>query len=258
MSANGGVVIVAIDHPATRMLYHALSDTTAIRAVVVEERIPRERLLRARVRRLGVVTVLGQVAFQAILAPYLRARSATRAGEIARQHGLRDAPLPMGAVVHVPSVNVSSTIDILRGLSPRVVLLSGTRIVSRDVLRGVAAPFLNVHAGITPLYRGVHGGYWALAQGDRKHCGVTVHLVDEGIDTGGIVAQATIEPTGADDITTYPLLQLAAAVPLVRRAVDDAQRGTLRSIPPPAGRSRVWSHPTLWGYLYRRLTRGVR
>jgi methionyl-tRNA formyltransferase len=46
-----------------------------------------------------------------------------------------------------------------------------------------------VHAGITPRYRGTHGGYWVLLNNDPGHCGVTIHLVDPGIDTGSIVAR---------------------------------------------------------------------
>ena len=42
-----------------------------------------------------------------------------------------------------------------------------------------------MHAGITPQYRGVHGGYWAVVNNDPEHCGVTIHFVDKGIDTGG-------------------------------------------------------------------------
>ncbi len=50
-----------------------------------------------------------------------------------------------------------------------------------------------MHAGITLRYRGVHGGYWALAEQHPEWVGTTVHLVDPGIDTGGILAQSTFE-----------------------------------------------------------------
>ena len=53
------------------------------------------------------------------------------------------------------------------------------------LLEAVPAVFLNTLAGITPSYRGVHGAYWALVQRQPDACGVTVHLVDAGIDTGG-------------------------------------------------------------------------
>jgi methionyl-tRNA formyltransferase len=115
-----------------------------------------------------------------------------------------------------------------------------------------------MHAGITPLYRGVHGGYWALAMGDRDHCGGTVHLVDPGIDTGEIVAQALIHPTPADNFTTYPVLQIAAGLPLMIDAVRAALAVTLRRRAARAGASRLWSHPTLGQYLRARIENGTR
>ena len=47
-------------------------------------------------------------------------------------------------------------------------VVNGTRILSRRMLESIDAVFLNMHVGITPKYRGVHGGYWALANGDRR------------------------------------------------------------------------------------------
>ena len=103
-------------------------------------------------------------------------------------------------VTEVPSVNSDLTIAELKRLSPAVVVVNGTRIIQEKVLGCVDAVFLNTHAGITPMYRGVHGGYWALASGDASNCGVTIHKVDKGIDTGSIVAQATISPSSRGHI----------------------------------------------------------
>jgi methionyl-tRNA formyltransferase len=140
-----------------------------------------------------------------------------------------------------------------------VVVVSGTRIIARDVLENVPARFVNLHAGITPAYRGVHGGYWALADGRPEACGVTIHLVDAGIDTGAVLAQAPIRPSLHDNFTTYPLLQLAAGLPLLVDVVRRLQSGEApQPIAAPPGPSRLHSHPTLWQYLYYRITRRVR
>jgi folate-dependent phosphoribosylglycinamide formyltransferase PurN len=169
--------------------------------------------------------------------------------------GLRDAPPP--EPLRVTSANAPETLEALRDLKPDVIVVNGTRILSRALLGGAPAPFINMHAGITPLYRGVHGGYWALAQGDPANCGVTVHLVDPGVDTGEVLYQARVQPTPRDSYFTYPYLQLAAGVPLLLRAVEDALQGRLAPMR-AQGSSAQWSHPGLTGYLWRRLARGVR
>src|SRR5690606_31292352 len=132
------------------------------------------------------------------------------------------SPIPPHLISNGASINDPSTRAILRDVSPDVVVVNGTRIIAQSVLDAVDAPFLNTHAGITPAYRGVHGGYWALAEGQPELCGVTVHRVDRGIDTGDVIAQAIVHPTRADNFQTYPLLQLKAALPLLQDAVRAA------------------------------------
>lgn len=142
-------------------------------------------------------------------------------------------------------------------MNPDVVIVNGTRIIAGKILNCVDSVFVNTHAGITPKYRGVHGAYWALANDDYENCGVTVHLVDTGIDTGGILRQKNIEIKGSDNFTTYTLLQIAEGIDLMRESLSDILTNNI-SLLNVRGRSELWSHPTIWGYLFLRLARGVK
>jgi len=103
---------------------------------------------------------------------------------------------------------------------------------------------------------------------DAAHCGVTVHLVDEGIDTGNIIFQQNIDvtkqdnfytyPTKQDNFYTYPLLQLAEGVKLLNKAIAAFYNQNLQSIKESEGESKIWYHPTAWQYLYNRLIKGVK
>jgi Formyl transferase len=254
MSSDRLVLLTSDGEPgriAANYLGRRFSDLT----VIVEQPVSRAQLLRGRLRRLGWLTVAGQLAFMALqrLQHFVSRR---RIAEIKAQFDLREEPPPSSRLVRVPSVNAPECSDALRRLAPAAVLVVGTRIIGAAVLHGIAAPFVNYHAGITPKYRGVHGGYWALASGDRDHCGVTVHLVDTGIDTGGVLYQAPFAPAVGDNFSTYPYLQLAAALPLLERAARDVFAGQLKT-QPSALASRLWSHPTIWTYLVNGLRRGV-
>lgn len=253
------VVLLATDGPSTRAVYHALSgDHPELRAVL-EAPISPATLLRRRLKRLGPWRVAGQVLFLAGVVPILRRGAAGRIAEIRAEHGLDESSIPERRVHRVSSVNAPETRGLLRRLAPRVVVVNGTRIIGRETLAAVEAAFLNMHAGITPLYRGVHGGYWALRDGRPELVGTTVHLVDEGIDTGGVVEQVCFRPAPADSFATYPYLHTAAGLPALRRAVSAALQGTLRPRPAPAGlESRLRHHPTAAEYLLCRLTHGVR
>jgi methionyl-tRNA formyltransferase len=251
---SGGIVVLGRDNPSTRIVVDALSRRFEIARVILEESEDRAVFIRRRIKRLGLLTVADQLAFMAA-GKLLGRASRRRIAEILDEAGLRDVPPP--GPLHVASANAPETIEALKALAPRVVVVNGTRILSRALLQSTPAAFINTHAGITPAYRGVHGGYWALAQGDAERCGVTVHLVDPGVDTGEVLYQARVHPTRRDDYFTYPYLQLAAGVPLLMQAVEDALGGRLSSRP-GEGTSAQWSHPGLTGYLWRRLTRGVR
>ncbi len=202
--------------------------------------------------------MLGQLLFVAGVLPFVTYRSRRRLQEIISSNHLDISEIPRNCVIDVPSVNSDAAIYELQRLSPRVVVVNGTRIIQAKVLQSVNAIFLNTHAGITPMYRGVHGGYWALASGDPFNCGVTVHKVDTGIDTGAIIAQASIKPSAEDTFATYPLLQIASAIPLLKQAVRDALAGSLSVIPPRSEKSQLWTHPTAWQYLRNRIKLGVR
>ena len=60
---------------------------------------------------------------------------------------------------------------------------------------------INCHAGKLPFYRGRNILNWALIN-DEKEFGITVHFVDEGIDTGDIILQKTFLITDKDDYST--------------------------------------------------------
>ncbi|SFQ46867.1 formyl transferase [Hymenobacter arizonensis] len=246
------IVILAGPGPSTDILFHALDRAFGVHSIIVEEPVSQQQLLKRRVEKLGWATVAGQIMFKLLVAKPLEAASQARQQAIRAAHGLVADPLPESHLTRVASVNSPECIAELQRMQPDVVVVNGTRIIAKKVLQAVSCPFLNTHAGITPLYRGVHGGYWALANNDEAHCGVSIHLVDAGIDTGGIVHQALIYPTKEDNFTTYPLLQLAAGLPLLIQAVREALDGTLQLQPAPVGTSRLWSHPTLAEYLRNR------
>ena len=250
--ANKKIVMLAGPGESTDILFHALDAEFGVHSIIVETPISQKLLLKRRAEKLGLLTVLGQIAFKLIVAAPLGRAAQARLQYLKQIHGLNDQPLPPDRTIRVTSVNDAACISALQGLNPDIIVVNGTRIIAKRVLTSVSCPFINTHAGITPLYRGVHGGYWALANNDAEHCGVSVHLVDAGIDTGGILHQALIQPTKEDNFATYPLLQLTVGLPLLIQAVRDALHGTLRLQPAPLGTSHLWSHPTFFDYLRNR------
>ena len=245
------IVLLAADKASSHIVYHGLKKHFQIQRVILEERIAFGKLLKRRIRKLGITVVLGQIAFRLFIVPLLQRVSTMRKKEIFKQFDLADHAIEESQIIRVPSVNDEKTIKALQDLDPAIVVINGTRIISQKVIDCIPGRFLNMHAGITPLYRGVHGAYWSLAGHDRDHCGVTVHLVDKGIDTGGILDQVVIQPAREDNFVTYPLLQIASGIPCLTRVVQTMLQGIVEEVAAPEGESRLWSHPTLVGYFWR-------
>ncbi len=248
------IVLIGRRGVATAAIHDVLARKYIVE-VIVERAPDRWRLLKGRIRRNGLRTVIGQVLFQALMVPVLRRSSSMRRAKILEEMGGTKG-LPKEAE-EVASVNAPATIALVRERAPAIVVINGTRIMKPATLAAISVPVLNMHVGITPRYRGVHGAYWALVEQDPDHCGVTVHLVDEGIDTGGILEQGLVHPTAEDNFTTYPLLQLQTGLPLLSAAIDRVLKGDRTTRPGPDG-DRRWYHPTLWQYVRYRFGRGVR
>jgi phosphoribosylglycinamide formyltransferase 1 len=71
------------------------------------------------------------------------------------------------------------------------------RILSAPYVRAFAGRAMNIHPSLLPAFPGLHAQRQALEHG-AKVAGATVHFVDEGVDTGPIVLQASV-PVHPDD-----------------------------------------------------------
>ena len=250
------VVVTATDSSSTWMMVNTLLKDYPDLQVIIEKPVSRLKLLKRRMRRVGLWKVIGQILFMFYL-PILRRLSRVRIHELIEDAGLSGKRPSSLFIQRYDSVNSEECIAWLASEKPDVVILNGTRIISPEVLSTCNALFLNTHCGITPAYRGVHGGYWALYNGDMNNIGVTVHQVDAGIDTGKIVYQEVIVVDERDNFLTYPIKQYIAGIPLMRRALSDVDAGRLCNVHRNDLPSAVWLHPTLWLYVAARWKRGA-
>ncbi|GAA1356476.1 phosphoribosylglycinamide formyltransferase [Streptomyces beijiangensis] len=75
---------------------------------------------------------------------------------------------------------------------PDLVVSAGfMKIVGKEFLAGFGGRFINTHPALLPSFPGAHGVRDALAYG-AKVTGCTVHFVDDGVDTGPIIAQGVV------------------------------------------------------------------
>jgi len=73
-----------------------------------------------------------------------------------------------------------------------IVMVSYGKMIPSEFLNHGRPIFLNVHNSLLPKYRGLHAFTWAMINGDTQ-TGYTLHVVDEGIDSGPIISQISFD-----------------------------------------------------------------
>ena len=91
--------------------------------------------------------------------------------------------------------------DIIKTLEPynlNLIVLAGfMRILSQVFVRAYKNKIVNIHPALLPSFPGINSARQALEYG-VKYTGVTVHFVDEGVDTGPIILQRVVEIKDSD------------------------------------------------------------
>jgi len=108
--------------------------------------------------------------------------------------------------------------------SPDVIVVAAYgKILPPEVLEVPRYGCLNVHASLLPKYRGAAPVTWAIINGERK-TGVTIMHMDEGLDTGGIVAQREVEILDDDDVLSLTNMLSVLGADLLLEVLDNVER----------------------------------
>lgn len=142
----------------------------------------------------------------------------------------RSAELRVPFFTH-PAVNAPDFIERMRGHHCDLfVSMSFNQIFRRELMQLPPLGTINCHAGKLPFYRGRNILNWALIN-DEREFGITVHYMDEGIDTGDIILQRCYPITDADNYASLLECAYVGCAGLLYDAVKSIQRGDVSVIP---------------------------
>jgi methionyl-tRNA formyltransferase len=129
---------------------------------------------------------------QSIQPPPIK-KEITRSGSFQTPKAFGAGKPPLPDVLQPAKIKDPQTIEGLRGLGPDViVVVAYGQILPRDVLEIPRLASLNLHASLLPRWRGAAPIQAAIAAGDCE-TGITVMYMDEGLDTGDILLQRSVE-----------------------------------------------------------------
>lgn len=129
------------------------------------------------------------------------------------------------------NVNGSAFIEMVKSTKCAILAsMSYDQIFGREILGIPEFGTINCHAGRLPFYRGRNVLNWALIN-DEPSFGITVHYIDEGIDTGDIILQETFAITDFDDYKSLLNISVPACATLLHKALREISSGTASRIP---------------------------
>lgn len=110
------------------------------------------------------------------------------------------------------------------------VSMSFNQIFKRTLMNLPRLKTINCHAGKLPFYRGRNILNWALIN-DEREFGITVHYVDEGIDTGDIILQRCYPISDEDNYSSLLEVAYKECPALLYDAIKVVQAGNIKTIP---------------------------
>ena len=91
-------------------------------------------------------------------------------------------------------------LDWLKLQNPDFIILAGyMKILSSEIIRAFQRKIINIHPADTSQHQGLHGYDWAF-ENKLETTKVTVHYVDEGLDTGKIIRQRIVDLKDAESL----------------------------------------------------------
>ncbi len=127
--------------------------------------------------------------------------------------------------------------ELLKSVLPKYVIsYNYSHIIKKGAIEYMGGRMINIHISMLPWNRGAHPNFWSFIDNTPK--GVTIHLIDEGLDTGDILLQKELNFDENNETfhTTYNALNDAATALLLEHW-EKIAKGEISAVPQPEGGS---------------------
>jgi len=161
------------------------------------------------------------------------------AKSVMRVLGLRRIP----TITDIRNANAEDSIERIMAYRPDILVsIGGNQIFKNNLIQAAPKGMLNLHTSLLPRYRGLMPTFWVLKNGERE-TGVSVFVVDEGIDSGDILVQRRVpihRQTQAQLIRETKRVGMDALI----EALMAIRTNTMTRLPNPSESSTYVKFPT--------------
>jgi peptidoglycan/xylan/chitin deacetylase (PgdA/CDA1 family) len=156
-------------------------------------------------------------------------------GNLAAVHGMK--------LIEAGNLNSLAAAEALRQLNADLGIVLGTRVLQRGTFALPKLGSINLHKGAVPKYRGMPPGFWEVFNSETT-AGVTVHFVDDSLDTGDIVAVSEVAISPLDTPETLLTKLHLAGDRILAEAVTKITDGTMVPIAQESRAEKPHTRPT--------------
>ena len=133
-------------------------------------------------------------------------------------------------VYNIKTPNNKSFLEILRNLNPDIIINQSQSIIKKKLLEIPRIGVINRHNALLPKNRGRLTPFWVLHKGEDE-TGVSIHFIDEGIDSGDIIVQEKFKITKKDTFNSIVKKNYKIASDAMLKALDLIEKGNYKLIP---------------------------
>jgi len=138
------------------------------------------------------------------------------------------------------SINDPKVLAAIKEMDPELILVYGTSIIGRELIASFPGSIINVHAGLSPYYRGSGCNVYPFLNNELEYVGVTIHFLDEGVDSGDIILQGRPAFEESDNTHTIGCKTAELAAELMAKVVERRlNEGKLPSLKPDLAGGRI-------------------
>jgi methionyl-tRNA formyltransferase len=122
------------------------------------------------------------------------------------------------------SSNSSKAIRWLKSMDPDLGIVFGTGKIYPEVFNIPKLGMINIHRGIIQEYRGLDSDLWAILNQDFDNIGVTIHKIDENLDTGDVLFESAIDVNDCREIYHIKYHTTVSAVRFITRVINQLDK----------------------------------
>lgn len=130
--------------------------------------------------------------------------------------------------LETPKLNEATVVTAVKRAEPDVCVVLGTSIIRERLISIPKIGTINAHTSILPEYRGSRSEFWQCYNNDYSNVGMTLHLIDKGVDTGNILFQKRQEVSANPDPNMLraknTLATLQNYVPVITSVLDGSAK----------------------------------